>query len=522
MAIEELNKVLGHARALYGGAVHHMVIAVKQGQWRLLHGCVELLPLEIPPPPHDGIIVGPKLPRANYRLYANHVATTVEAALTWFEEARRGSVIVPRDDGAFVSSAAEGGRVCTNELRDQEPHEGWICAGADAPRLPFLSRWHLTPRMQHLVPLDFRWDVRPDEDAATDEFLSEQVGFRRAEWPQLLGSIHLLLPNPYFRAVREHLVAETSTSAKSIKVELEPRHGVTVPEFRVDLVDEHPTGIGASGSIRLGTGATVAPMGNDIRAARATVWTNEGAVIHVSGPGRFPGDPMISMDVGGAERIVSVTDGGGNNLEVHRVRVMHPMTPRPGKLPNTAANVLASMFFEREVRASATRLEQRWFANDEIGARDFVRSLIAEARHRVLIADPYLGGIEASRFGRAVRLARVPVRLLTTGEAFEQRPGSPPVVSAPQLQNDLASWSTTDASLGRIEMKVMPRYELHDRFLRVDDRLYTLGNSLNRLGRKGSLFLRVPDPTPMFAVLEEIWEDAQELADYVAGLPAGS
>ena len=62
--------------------------------------------------------------------------------------------------------------------------------------------------------------------------------------------------------------------------------------------------------------------------------------------------------------------------------------------------------------------------------------------------------------------------------------------------------------------------KLHDRFLRVDNRLYALGNSLNSLSLKGGLFMRVPDPAPIFDKLDEIWDrhETEALADCVCSL----
>jgi len=217
--------VLGHPRELYGAAVVHTVLSCSTSKWRTLFGCVELFPLEIPPPPHDGVFEGPRLRRANCRLYANHVPVSVEEALSWFQSARQGIVAVHANDGRLLAPDARGVRICEPDPRGQEPGYGWITARADAPRLPFLSRWHRTPRMQHLIALNFEWNAAPEEDAHANSFLAEHAGFRRTEWPQLIGSIHLVVPNPYARSLHERLVANEATGAESIEIEVERRQG---------------------------------------------------------------------------------------------------------------------------------------------------------------------------------------------------------------------------------------------------------------------------------------------------------
>jgi hypothetical protein len=54
--------------------------------------------------------------------------------------------------------------------------------------------------------------------------------------------------------------------------------------------------------------------------------------------------------------------------------------------------------------------------------------------------------------------------------------------------------------------------------LRVDDRVYSLGNSLNSIGDKASLLIRVPDPAPVILELEKLWNEATPLEDF-AGTP---
>jgi len=317
---------------------------------------------------------------------------------------------------------------------------------------------------------------------------------------------------------------EISLHAFTQKNGLDRRQLAPSLRFRVNVLDEHPTGFCSTGSILIGQLPVRVLVSDETRHVHASVWSDDGVLLEVSATGGFPSvPPAVHIDVGGVQRVVHIEDGAGCEIDTYRVAVMHPMTGTPNAQSDTAAAILASMFNEREVRASAISLEQHWFAGNEAAAQTFVLSLIAGARRQVMIADPYLGGIEVSRFGRAVRFVNVPVRILTAGMAFKQSNGAPPVVTAVQLLGRLAQWTANDPGLGQIDVKLMPSDLLHDRFLRVDDRLYTLGNSLNRIGHRGSLLLRVPDPTPMFDVLEAIWNDqtTRTLADYVLSLPTG-
>src|SRR5690348_3682409 len=76
--------VLGHPQALYGHAVLHLLVMVGDEKWTLLFAFVELLPCEVPPPLHDGVIEGPRLKKTNRRIYADHVPLPVPRAMAWY------------------------------------------------------------------------------------------------------------------------------------------------------------------------------------------------------------------------------------------------------------------------------------------------------------------------------------------------------------------------------------------------------------------------------------------------------
>ena len=102
------------------------------------------------------------------------------------------------------------------------------------------------------------------------------------------------------------------------------------------------------------------------------------------------------------------------------------------------------------------------------------------------------------------------MHLLTTRDGFNAD------FTPTKLLELMPRWLAQYPFLGDIELRVLPREVLHDRFLRVDGHLYTLGNSLNSLGDRASLVLRIPDPDPVFRELDELWRRAESLADFAA------
>jgi hypothetical protein len=441
------SNVLGHPAALFGAAVLHVIVVVKQGSWRFLFGYVELLPREMPPPPHDGSIAGPHLRRSGFRVYADHVPVTVERGLLWYEDAREGRIVRPGQDGSVPLVDDVTAVTCDPHGWDQEPPWPAFISAASASALPFLCRWHSTPRTHHLLASSRELPFQPDELAELDEFFEREAGFRRSEFPQLFGSAHLVVPNPYFRALHELLDDDFGPRNESISVHVDVRNGVSLPPMSINIVDHRPVGIGRSVDVSLTSTPTKVPMGIALRRTSATIrLTGDGSVLEVREPAPFMREFHMTMDITSSKRTVNVTDSTGAVVETYEVSVGQPHVSRTGnRPPSAAADALEVMLNEIEVRASAKELDQQWFADNAVAARDFVRTLICRAREQVLMADPYLSGLEVQRFALATTVAHVSVRMLTTRDGFSSG-GLPPAA----LAKNLARWQGEESTLGKL------------------------------------------------------------------------
>jgi hypothetical protein len=509
------DDVLGHPRHLYEHAVLHILVGVVAEQWRLLFAFVELLPREIPPPIHDGCRWGPRLKKCNGRVFADHVPLSASAALAWYESARQGQVVRPERDGSVLVADDHRATICQPLGWSEEPiWPRYVLADAEH-RLPFLSRWHVTPRMHHLMPLATNWDYSPEEAAELDGFVESEVGFRITGWTQLAESIHLVVPNPYYRRYREELVSAPAPAVESIHVSVEPRNGVELPTLEVELVEHRPTGRSAALRVPLDVHARTVPMGPAIHEMSATVQLASGGLLETSPRASWLRGLHTSMNPVFGSRQVYAIDAQGRS-DTYHVNILHgDLSKQEKPEPVTAIGQLIALMNDASIKDTASKLQQHWSGHNRDTVSDFVRSLIRPARDQVLIADPYLGPAEIKQYALAVGLAGVRMRLLTTRTALAKES---PVAQA--LPGEIIRWRAMDPSLGTIEVKVMTADKLHDRFLRVDNRLYALGNSLNSLGVKGSLFMRVPDPTPIFDKLDQIWDlhETKALADCVRSL----
>lgn len=153
-----------------------------------------------------------------------------------------------------------------------------------------------------------------------------------------------------------------------------------------------------------------------------------------------------------------------------------------------------------------------------LNAKDFVRNLFRKARRRCIIADPYLSADEVRTFALFVESLDASIHLLA-GEEYLRRKTSGGQTNGRVLHDQIAALRQKDPAF-QPETHVLlgrNRCPLHDRFLVVDETVYHIGGSLNRLGERAMAVSRVPAPDPVMADLER-WmagENAEPLEKWL-------
>jgi hypothetical protein len=173
----------------------------------------------------------------------------------------------------------------------------------------------------------------------------------------------------------------------------------------------------------------------------------------------------------------------------------------------------------RDRRAEAQRYGQRWFPeNSREEAAAFVQDLLRTARTRVMIADPYLASLQLSQFLYALHGRGVDVKLLTTKEAFSPEKPATKMDMLLDFKHSLQELEQYQSL--KPSVRVFSASSLHDRFLVVDDDVWMVGNSLNALGEKASMVVRLPNPDEVIERLQALVAKSPDLDTYMAGILA--
>jgi len=190
-----------------------------------------------------------------------------------------------------------------------------------------------------------------------------------------------------------------------------------------------------------------------------------------------------------------------------------------GDVTNLRADVRVAVdAVRREQLAEARHYGQRWFPEgSREDAASFVRGLLRSARRRVIIADPYLGALQLGQFLYALHGSELNVSLLTTKLAFNPKPDEAKRSLLEAFKLSLSDLSKHQQFVPKVS--IISSSRLHDRFLVVDDNVWFVGNSLNSLGEKASMIVRLPNPNEVIDRLQDLAAHAQSLDAYIGQLP---
>jgi len=196
-----------------------------------------------------------------------------------------------------------------------------------------------------------------------------------------------------------------------------------------------------------------------------------------------------------------------------------------GEAPNTtdAFQRLLDAKNERLLNYSAQLYEQTWFTADQRKeALEHIRKKLKHAHSSIFIADPYFSANQISQYLFAIERDEVKIQILTSGSAFKQ-------IEEAETGTEADSGAALDAQQtllqkldifqashrNSIEIKVANTENslFHDRFIAVDGRVWMIGSSLNSIGIRPTLTMRIPHGEKILTHLMGLYNNAIPLKD---------
>lgn len=512
-----------------GWAVVRLVTMQKKGEMgRLLFTTVTELAQGRPTPTSMRGVDSFTLKESEERLFFRRTILSKEDAIRWYRSLGEGERPAPIPTREEDREKLDDVFIRVPRLEDVQP---WPALG-----LPITEDLFSGPRRRTIDPAPFigsvpgrlhrRFGDRAGlevflKDTGAQAFVARRMHIDLFDYQEYLGSAVYIAPDPVVRQIDNFMVPAKNGRGERIIYRIVPRPGQSLEGVRITAFDKEA---------RLLTSFKTYQVPHDgiLDVDKGTCMGEYGFVVTHDQYGVLAYQPSSSFmrqmnvsirAVSSNSRKVSVPSGDSvdSPLMEYQASMGSELASKSvlGEVKTPGAGVrVAVEATKRERLADARHYGQRWFAE---GSRDeaahFIRELLRAARSRVIIADPYLGALQLGQFLYTVHGSEVSVTLMTTKLAFN------PKLSETK-QGVLDAFKQSLENLNKYqqlapEVRVISSSSLHDRFLVVDQDVWFVGNSLNSLGEKASMIVRLPNPNEVIERLQELSSKASTLDDYI-------
>lgn len=527
---------------------------------RLVFGTVSLLSRDRPRPTSGTGIETCKLRSGrDGKLFFRRTTLSATDAIKWYRSDARARFVTPVPSLAGeVDPKLDGVPLAQTELVD-DPHwpslglplaADWDLGGPGNP-VPFIGSGSAPARIhRRFGNADPLGAVL--QDAKAIEFVKRRLHIDMLAYREYLGSLTLIAPDPIIKTIRNFIADNKSGPGEDLVFRFVPRPGQTLTGLQLTIIEKRANLLSRFETLPVpADGLVVLRSQLPIQASGYVVTHPTHGVLADQPP--LPFIRSINMNIGVASRRVKIVAPKSEarrsaDASYEVVESSHEVLSTQGSAApmTTVARVIESEV-RRSRQALALSLGQTWFEDGQReAALSFIRSRIGRARTQVIIADPYFGANQIMQFVHAIQDIKVDIFVLTSRLAFEasgEEDDSEPTqhetgTSAAAISAEVPPASSRESehlrrlhefqgALETLERRGVPNARvgvlagrsppLHDRFLAVDDDVWFLGNSLNALGDRASLILKVPDGEPVLARLHAMIGTSIQFEDYKSG-----
>lgn len=514
--------------------VRLVTVQKKREMGRLLFATVTELSPGRPTPTSMSGLDCHSLSKSEERLFFRRTVLSKEDAVSWYRSLGEGERATPVPTREADRETWDGAPIQVPRLEDVQP---WPALGL--PMRQELLSW---PSRSSIDPAPFvgsvparlhrRFGDRAGltgfiEDASAQVFVARRMHVDLSLYQEYLGSAVYIAPDPVIRQVDNFMVAAKDGRGERIVYRIVAHPGqnlgdvsVTAFDKEADLLTSFKTHrVPANGILEVDKGVCTGEYG-------FVVTHDRHGVLAYQPPTGFV--RQVNLNVRATSRSSrNVSVPSGDSADSPRMEYQAAMGSELVSnsvlgevLDHSASARVATEARKREVLSDAERYGQHWFPeNSRSEAAQLIRELLRAARFRVMIADPYLGDLQLGQFLYAVHGNEVSVTLLITKLAFNPTTSQTKLELLNRFKASLATLSTYQQFVPQV--KVLSSSSLHDRFLVVDNNVWFVGNSLNSLGEKASMIVRLPNPNEVIERLQTLGATARSLDDYIQKLSRG-
>lgn len=456
---------------------------------------------------------------AGLDLSFRRVAMRASNAVTWYRSLNQHPTLpIPRldtDKGRY-----DGASIWTSALTDEPTWPSLSTPLAD-PSLfgsaddfyptPFIGSGAHPARVHRQLAASNPLLERVIDDAGARAWLGRRIHFDIARHDELIGGAVLVVPDPDVRAV-DTFMTRDADGHEHLVGEVLPRRGRSLNGLTLTLFEERFGAMHLFKSFTVDERLMIVPATDQLEHTGYAL--SHGKRGLVDQQKALPYIRTVGISIETVNRRLRLETQEGRRKDApkvaHDVNEVTRFTNsiidfEPDAAPPRDAALRFYASSERRHRQRVARKQElQWFDSRE-DALKFIRNRIGRARETVLIVDPYADGKDLFDFGHFITRRDITLRMLTSRLPFENE-------EMMRSGFEAALRSFAQRGVPAPEIKIMrggKNPPIHDRFLVIDGDVWLSGNSLNAIGGRASVMLRLPDPSSVRERLEHLFDEAE-------------
>jgi len=520
----------------------------------LLFGSVSLLTKDRPQPAGMAGIDRCKIDKGrNGTVFFRRVVLSASEAIKWYRSVSSTDLKTPIPFALQEREAADGMSICSTDLIDDPewpalavPNTSEALNGHPASGHPAPFIGSVPARIHRRISQNVNFEAITNSQP-TVRFLERRLHLNLAQYPEYLGGLALVVPDPFIRIIDNFVVPNEQDGSEKVVFRFTPRAGQSLHDLSMTVLEHRANLLSRLETVLIPpNGLVVLPRNLPVQQIGYVVIHPSQGILQHQHPFPFLRSIHFRAGIVGRKRVVHAPLNDSPNSPIDEYSVSEVRHDKPQIVGSEATDTALSRIWQASERryrqAAARKYDQTWFEDgDREAALNFLRRRISRARAHIMVADPYFGARQILQFLLAVPQTEVEITILTSRLAFETGTSSQDTTSsgrAPERKtahpnalvavrkkllelerlHEFTRAYTTFATSGitNTSALVLPGHPppLHDRFLAIDNKVWFLGHSLNALGDRASLIMQAPNPDPILERLQKMKSSAIPFEKY--------
>ncbi|MFQ2340855.1 VPA1262 family N-terminal domain-containing protein [Aeromonas dhakensis] len=469
----------------------------------------------------------------------DRIVMTAEEAIRWYRTAsdELGTPIplhdVRKDSDGVPLSAGRLSDFPTWSVLGVPLESDDITLKSERPSIPFRNLGII--RYSRRISDSQEWPSFLDQDGQTKhcqeafKFLEHHMHVDFREYPEYLGGMTLAVPDCDVHSVRQ-FVDPKEDGSESLYFHVKPHPGRKLQGLRLTSMEGQEGMLTSFDTVQVAEdGLVVIERPSSIHGSGLILTHTERGVLLQTPMRQFLRQMNTRIDVVEQRIQVSVPETDKKKSAVDKYftdKKTLASSQTLGKAPNTtnAYQRLLDAKNERRLNHSAKVYEQTWFTADQRKeALEHIRKKFKHAHSSIFIADPYFSANQIPQYLFAIERDEIKIQILTSSSAFKQineaTTGTEIDSEATQdthqtLLENLAIFQASHKNNIEIKVANTENSLFHDRFIAIDGRVWMIGSSLNSIGIRPTLTMRIPHGEKILDHLLRLYNNALPLEDF--------